>query len=90
MEEDLRAASDVLTDAEDALLIAGSLDGKNQETRDAQLRAATQPQRLVVRTQERALSRARGRLRVYQTHFSAVKSQVLLVTNPPGHPAAGR
>jgi len=58
----LQGQKDRLTEAQDRLLILGTIDGKNQETRNAQLRAQTTAEQFTVRKAENELSVARAHL----------------------------
>lgn len=79
-ETDLADFRETLQSREDELLLGGSLDGKNEATRAAQLRTATDHLRNVVATNERAVASARLQLRVVQAEFSAAKAMARLLT----------
>ena len=55
----LQGQKDRLTEVQDRLFILGTIDGKNQETRNAQLRAQTTAEQFIVRKAENDLSIAR-------------------------------
>lgn len=52
----------ILTEAEDVLLLSGAIDGKNAETRAAQLRAKTVNEREGLQKAENLLSAERAKL----------------------------
>ena len=52
----------ILTEAEDVLILIGQIDGKNAETRSAQLRAKTASEREAIQKAENELSVARAHL----------------------------
>lgn len=58
----LQGQKDRLIEAQDRLLVLGAIDGKNQETRNAQLRAQTTAEQFTVRKAENDLSVAKAKL----------------------------
>ena len=70
----LRTAQERLEDEEARLLSDGSIDAKNKEGRDAQMRLATSPLREEVRRLERLLEDRKITLRREQNRFSAFRS----------------
>lgn len=72
--EALAEAEEALLVAEDLLLTEGKLDGKNQETRDAQARQMTAELRQKRADARRAHAKNAGRLRVLLCHFSACRN----------------
>lgn len=56
------ASKSILTEAEDVLILSGAIDGKNAETRNAQLRAKTAKEREAIQKAENELSVARAHL----------------------------
>ena len=70
----LADAEDALDEASAALLLAGKVEGKNQETRDAPLREQTAEWRCAVRAKRREHALAAGRLRALSTTFSAYRN----------------
>jgi len=52
----VQESKSILTEAEDVLLLSGSIDGKNAETRNAQLRAQTSSERQSIPRAENELS----------------------------------
>jgi len=79
IERGLLAAKENLTLVEDRLLLGGQIDGKNEATRAAQLREATQATRAQVTELEASAAAARTRLRLRQNEFSAAKSLARLM-----------
>lgn len=55
-------SKNILTEAEDVLILSGQIDGKNAETRSAQLRAKTAKEREAIQKAENDLSIARVHL----------------------------
>jgi hypothetical protein len=84
MDRGLTAAREHLIQCEDALLLSGSIDGKNEATRAAQVRAATQVSRERVLQMEESVARARMELRVLGVEFSAAKAMARLLAEPEG------
>lgn len=56
------ASKGILTEAEDVLILSGAIDGKNAETRNAQLRAKTAKEREAIQKAENELSITRAHL----------------------------
>jgi hypothetical protein len=63
-----------LQTCEDVLLLGGSLDGKNAETREAQKRAATTACREGVDVANATVAAKRLRVQQLQTEFSSLKA----------------
>lgn len=72
-------AREALQIEEDRLLLAGSIDGKNEAARAAQLRMATAPARAFLADKERQAAVARMELRCIQAEFSATKAMARLL-----------
>ena len=71
---DLRMAKDRMEDAEVELTLNGQLDGKNAETRKAQLHRLTGDQRGAIMAAEQELDIAKICLRRRQNEFSALRA----------------
>jgi len=56
------ASKDILTEAENVLILSGAIDGKNAETRNAQMRAKTVNEREGLQKAENLLSAERAKL----------------------------
>jgi hypothetical protein len=79
LEKGLAAAKEHLTLTEDRLLLSGAIDGKNAETRGAQLREQTDASRAAVAELEASTAAARTRVRLKQNEFSAFKAVARLL-----------
>lgn len=78
-EADKREAATRLQDAEDQLLLAG-LDGKNAETRAAQVRAATLTEQLLMARAEEALAYRRAVLTKLRSEHSSLRAITRLLS----------
>ena len=58
----VQESKSILTEAEDVLILSGQIDGKNAETRNAQLRANTAKEREAIQKAENELSITRAHL----------------------------
>lgn len=66
--------------AEDRLLLEGLLDGKNEETRKAQLRSRTREARVAVEEAEAERDRLRVGLEYEKAKFSAARAMARLLS----------
>ena len=73
------AAKETVADREAELLVSGVIDGKNAETRSAQVRAATEAERLAAREAENAVSRCGIRFTALCNEFKALISAAALI-----------
>ena len=67
-------SKNILTEAEDILLLSGAIDGKNAETRNAQLRAKTASEREGLQKAENELSIRRARLSFLNNELAACRA----------------
>ena len=67
-------SKNILTEAEDILLLSGAIDGKNAETRNAQLRAKTASEREGLQKAENQLSIDRARLNRLNNELAVYKA----------------
>lgn len=74
-----RRADAALQEAEDRLLLAGGIDGKNAETRAAQLREGTHEERITVEMETDRTARLKARLHALQTEHSSLRSVARLL-----------
>lgn len=58
----VQESKSILSEAEDVLILSGQIDGKNAETRNAQLRANTAKEREAIQKAENELSITRAHL----------------------------
>jgi hypothetical protein len=84
MDRGLTAAREHLTRCEDSHLLSGSIDGRNEALRAAQVRAATQVSRERVLQMEESVARARMELRVLGVEFSAAKAMARVMAGGEG------
>ena len=68
------ASKGILTEAEDVLILSGAIDGKNAETRNAQLRAKTAKEREAIQDAENDLSVARVELNRLNNELSVCRA----------------
>lgn len=67
-------SKNILTEAEDILLLSGQIDGKNAETRNAQMRAKTVSEREGLQKAENQLSIDRARLNRLNNELAVYKA----------------
>jgi hypothetical protein len=67
-------SKNILTEAEDVLILSGQIDGKNAETRKAQMRAKTVSERGGLQKAENQLSIDRARLNRLNNELAAYKA----------------
>lgn len=67
-------SKNILTEAEDVLILSGAIDGKNAETRNAQLRAKTVSEREGLQKAENELSIDRARLNRLNNELAVYKA----------------
>ena len=67
-------SKNILTEAEDILLLSGAIDGKNAETRNAQLRAKTASEREGLQKAENELSIRRAHLNFLNNELAVYKA----------------
>lgn len=70
----VQESKSILTEAEDVLILSGQIDGKNAETRSAQLRAKTAKEREAVQKAENNLSVARAHLNRLTNELAACRA----------------
>ena len=76
---DLQAAKDQLASKEADLVLAGEIDGKNAEIRNAQMRKLTTTEREAVVAADRMLALHRVDLTLLQNEFRAMRSVARLI-----------
>ncbi len=64
----------ILTEAEDVLILSGTIDGKNAETRNAQMRAKTVNEREGLQKAENLLSAERAKLNRLNNELAVYKA----------------
>ncbi len=67
-------SKNILNEAEGVLILSGQIDGKNAETRNAQLRAKTASEREAIQKAENELSVARAHLNRLNNELSAYRA----------------
>ena len=67
-------SKNILTEAEDVLILSGQIDGKNAETRNAQMRAKTVSERGGLQKAENELSIRRARLSFLNNDLAVYKA----------------
>jgi len=67
-------SKNILTEAEDVLILSGQIDGKNAETRNAQMRAKTVSEREGMQKAENQLSIDRARLNRLNNELAVYKA----------------
>ncbi len=67
-------SKNILTEAEDVLILSGQIDGKNAETRNAQMRAKTVSERGGLQKAENELSIRRARLSFLNNELAVYKA----------------
>lgn len=72
--QQVQESKSVLTEAEDFLLLSGAIDGKNAETRTAQMRAKTASEREGLQKTENALSAERAILNRLTNELAVYKA----------------
>lgn len=72
--EQVQKKKDLLVAKEDELLMSGTIDGKNAETRQAQLRNFTADERQAVQQAENELSKIRALLNLRRDILSSYKA----------------
>ena len=77
----LQRAKDRLTEKETELILAGAIDGKNAETRTAQMRQMTATEREAVAEEEHVLSLHRCDLNNLQNEFKALQAVARLIAD---------
>ena len=68
------ASKSILTEAEDVLILSGAIDGKNAETRNAQLRAKTASEREGLQKAENEVSIRRAKLNFLTNELAAYRA----------------
>ncbi len=68
------ASKSILSEAEDALILSGAIDGKNAETRNAQLRAKTASEREGLQKAENEVSIRRAKLSFLNNELAAYRA----------------
>lgn len=81
----LLGAKERLRRAEDAALLAGRVDGKNERVREAALAELTQDERDAVAVAQVDAMVARASLRTTQAKFDALRSVALLLAREEGN-----
>lgn len=79
--DDVQTCKEAMTNQEDYLLLLEPdrltgkhpLDGKNEKTREAQMREHTKNSRMALETADRRLRASRGKLKLLEDRFSAYK-----------------
>ena len=72
--QQVQDSKNILTEAEDVLILSGQIDGKNAETRKAQMRAKTVSEREGLQKAENQLSIDRARLNRLNNELAAYKA----------------
>jgi hypothetical protein len=72
--EQVQESKSILTEAEDVLQLSGTIDGKNAEIRQAQLRAKTAGEREGLQKAESNLSREKAKLNLLINELTAYRA----------------
>ncbi len=72
--QQVQDSKNVLTEAEDVLFLSGQIDGKNAETRNAQMRAKTVNEREGLQKAENLLSAERAKLNRLNNELAVYKA----------------
>ncbi len=72
--QQVQESKSILTEAEDVLFLSGQIDGKNAETRNAQMRAKTVNEREGLQKAENLLSAERAKLNRLNNELAVYKA----------------